>query len=232
MLIKNGTNLGKPLKSLLVRGLDAKLQLGCCTWSKNWVVEWTWFLNRAAFNWAKGRIYSLTFCSWTSTKANQFTFQHQVNFWPRAAAKRGNFRGKKQRSLDVHDVRNQAQLCSVTRTARYLCNLRRNVAKMQFSSNQPSPAEEWVGTHCLCHDCNKKNCKSINGWWPSLRDISNQRSQSIMHRLQVITSHWACPPVLTTTPSCLLTLGLTAHTTDMTLHITTRASTTRSGGCG
>ena len=114
MLIKNGTNLGKPLKSLLVRGLDAKLQLGCCTWSKNWVVEWTWFLNRAVFNWAKGRIYSLTFCSWTSTKANQFTFQHQVNFWPRAAAKRGNFRGKKQRSLDVHDVRNQAQLCPVT----------------------------------------------------------------------------------------------------------------------
>ena len=163
MLIKNGTNLGKPLKSLLVRGLDAKLQLGCCTWSKNWVVEWTWFLNRAVFNWAKGRIYSLTFCSWTSTKANQFTFQHQVNFWPRAAAKRGNFRGKKQRSLDVHDVRNQAQLCpvtpTVTPTARYLCNLRRNVAKMQFSSNQPSPAEEWVGTHCLCHDCNIKTAK-------------------------------------------------------------------------
>ena len=41
-------------------------------------------------------------------------FQHQVNIWPRAplsGAKRANFRGKKQRSLEVHDVR-QAQLLS------------------------------------------------------------------------------------------------------------------------
>ena len=69
-------------------------------------------------------------------------FQHQVNFWPRAAGgKRGNFRNKKQRSLDVHDVRHQAQLSSVEK---YI-SPPKNKAQLSSVTSHPCSGSRYLG---------------------------------------------------------------------------------------
>ena len=99
-------------------------------------------------------------------------FQHQVNIWPRAplsGAKRANFRGKKQRSLEVHDVR-QAQLLSHS-------SVRGDILVIYGEMLQKSPTSSKlrefhfhplkVGgetiAFCHCHDFGK-NCKNCKNW--------------------------------------------------------------------